>query len=802
MITFQQARKYFEARLGPLAHRAEVSLRCPFHDDSNPSFSVNVDKGAWCCHAGCGGGGILDFEQKISDCDRDTARKNVDQILGQKVFATGNRGAIATYRYTDERGRLIYEKLRYQPKTFKYRLEDESGSWIWAKGERSALYRLPELVTAANVIFCEGEKDADNVREALGKLNLNGKGYAVTTSGGSNDWRDEFAPYFAGREVVILPDNDTPGHAHAEVVAASISKYAAGVKIVNLPGLADKGDVSNYLETHTAQELLEEIRAQKTAWAQKAGVPHIHGDVPVGLQIKFLSSVKAEPQGWLWPMHIPDNQLLGLYGPSHTAKSIIATDWMARVTTGATWPDGSAGIAKPRNVLMLAPGEDALETVVKPRVVLAGGDPDRVGYIQAVGRFDDQGNIFEDMASLDQDIPAIDAALSEGDFGMLVIDPITNHLGAKKTNLENEVRPVLMRLKALAVKHKLPIIMIGHLNKRERGTAALDKVLGCRAFVGVPRTIYMTGTDNDTEERFRYELAQERGFGAKSWKYKTAMKEIVVDGADCKEIALSWEGQSDASGQDVVDALSREEKRTERDYAEQLVRYLQANGGTAAQEDCKKALGFPKLNWTRVRDKASVNSDVISGGAGKGGSTSVWKLNSENTASGKNPPSASISESTSKNIEGFNSVFSETYARIHSENTSENTREQSLYSRTSVLSANVSLGPQRPDQAPIPPPQSSLALIKPEYRPASFDCPDCVARFDTSAGWAQHSVEGCPKDPKPPDELARLLKSTRDELQCTFCRVAFETRGDRDRHQLYYCQGGGVRRRKRFRIKQ
>ena len=30
MITFQQARKYFEARLGPLAHRAEVSLRCRF----------------------------------------------------------------------------------------------------------------------------------------------------------------------------------------------------------------------------------------------------------------------------------------------------------------------------------------------------------------------------------------------------------------------------------------------------------------------------------------------------------------------------------------------------------------------------------------------------------------------------------------------------------------------------------------------------------------------------------------------------------------------------------------------------
>jgi hypothetical protein len=128
---------------------------------------------------------------------------------------------------------------------------------------------------------------------------------------------------------------------------------------------------------------------------------------PAGLQIKFLSSVKAQPQGWLWEMHIPNNQLLGLYGPSHTAKSIIAADWMARVTTAAKWPDGIPGIAQPRKVLMLAPGEDALDTVVKPRIVLAGGDPDRVAYIEAVGRFDDQGNIFEDMASLDRDIPAL-----------------------------------------------------------------------------------------------------------------------------------------------------------------------------------------------------------------------------------------------------------------------------------------------------------------------------------------------------------------------------------------------------------
>jgi hypothetical protein len=97
----------------------------------------------------------------------------------------------------------------------------------------------------------------------------------------------------------------------------------------------------------------------------------------VGLRIKYLSDVQAKQQTYLWEPYIPSDQLIGLYGPSHTAKSIIALDWAARITTAAQWPDGSQNTLGPRKVLMLAAGEDAIETVLKPRFVLAGGDPGR-----------------------------------------------------------------------------------------------------------------------------------------------------------------------------------------------------------------------------------------------------------------------------------------------------------------------------------------------------------------------------------------------------------------------------------------
>jgi hypothetical protein len=56
--------------------------------------------------------------------------------------------------------------------------------------------------------------------------------------------------------VVILPDNDVTGREHGLVVARSLSRMAASIKLINLPDLPRKGDVSDWLDGgHTIQEL-------------------------------------------------------------------------------------------------------------------------------------------------------------------------------------------------------------------------------------------------------------------------------------------------------------------------------------------------------------------------------------------------------------------------------------------------------------------------------------------------------------------------------------------------------------------
>jgi putative DNA primase/helicase len=115
---------------------------------------------------------------------------------------------------------------------------------------RRVLYRLPELVKAgiATLVFVvEGEKDVDN----LHRLGL----VATCNPMGAGKWRQHFNQYLAGRNVVILPDNDKAGRGHAALVARSLQGIAASVKIVQVP--APSKDISEWLASgHTADELL------------------------------------------------------------------------------------------------------------------------------------------------------------------------------------------------------------------------------------------------------------------------------------------------------------------------------------------------------------------------------------------------------------------------------------------------------------------------------------------------------------------------------------------------------------------
>ena len=227
--------------------------RCPAHEDQHASLSIargDDQRVLLHCHAGC-------------------APVAVCQALGLRMgdlFPPSNDGAglgriLATYDYRDAAGDLLFQVVRFEGKDFRQRRPDGKGGWIWRLGRTPrVLYRLPELSAAprgARIWIVEGEKDADR---------LAGVGLLTTTNpGGAGKWSklaDDSVLH--GRSVVIIPDMDAAGRAHATDVAMRLRNRATEIRILELPGPGK--DVSDWFDAGgTAQALLRLLETARDA---------------------------------------------------------------------------------------------------------------------------------------------------------------------------------------------------------------------------------------------------------------------------------------------------------------------------------------------------------------------------------------------------------------------------------------------------------------------------------------------------------------------------------------------------------
>ena len=124
-------------------------------------------------------------------------------------------------------------------------------------------YRLPEILEAiANqhpIFVVEGEKDADS----LWKIGVP----ATCNAGGSNKWKPALNDHFRDAQVVVLPDRDVPGWDHAQDVARQLADIAASVRVLLLPELPEKGDVSDWLEAGRTAEELNRLAEEAQSWS-------------------------------------------------------------------------------------------------------------------------------------------------------------------------------------------------------------------------------------------------------------------------------------------------------------------------------------------------------------------------------------------------------------------------------------------------------------------------------------------------------------------------------------------------------
>lgn len=304
----------------------------------------------------------------------------------------------------------------------------------------------------------------------------------------------------------------------------------------------------------------------------------------------------------------------------------MSLDLAARVSAGLPWPDGTPNTLGPRSVILMCSEDDWGDTV-RPRLELIYKDHGLTD--QQIEECLDKrihrpklnvtkGDLTTEVGvALKEDLMRlVKLAETLKDLALIIIDPITNYLQGAKMNSEQEVRQVLMPLvERFITPLNTSAITIGHLNRREKGTDAKQRVMGAAAFYGVARFVYMFGPDKDSEDRFSHVMVQDRGIGAQSIKYRTEVVDQTWDGETSKVVRVVWGEKCDADAQDAVDPITTEEKTQIAEDAKFLTDFLRegAKPAQTVQQAHEQKTGRKVANWDKARRRAKVGSRKIKG---------------------------------------------------------------------------------------------------------------------------------------------------------------------------------------------
>ena len=475
--------------------------RCPAHEDRTPSLTISEgDDGRTLvhCHAGC-------TAEDIAAAVGLTLR---DLFVDIAPASTKKSSVVAQYRYHDEHSAHLFNVIRFDPKNFRQQRAD--GVWSM-DGVRRVLFGLPDLLDVTDVFVVEGEKDA---------LALRGLGLAATTNpGGAGQWRPDYAAQLqsAGAlRVHVIPDNDTPGQAHAVAVARSCHAVGLQVKVVTLPDLPAKSDVSDYLQTHTMTDLRalvsttaafdpEMVTTQSISTAADGVTLMAPGTAstqrrrghPVPVQqvrqvrLTPASAIAVRPVRWLWSDRLPLGAVALLGGREGVGKSILMCQLAADVTRGRV----PGVFAQCPQSVMIAATEDSWAHTIVPRLMAAEADLSRVFRVEVT-----LTDLEETALSLPQDLAALEQAIVGHAVALVIFDPLLSRLDASlDTHKDSEVRQALEPLAALADRTGASVVGLIHVNKSAH-TDPLTTLMGSRAFAAVARAVLFVVTDPEDEE--------------------------------------------------------------------------------------------------------------------------------------------------------------------------------------------------------------------------------------------------------------------------------------------------------------
>ena len=306
---------------------------------------------------------------------------------------------------------------------------------------------------------------------------------------------------------------------------------------------------------------------------------------PETVKIIRMSDVELTPVEWLWKPYLPFGKLSVLQGNPGEGKTYFAMHLAAACTNGKLLPNMER--MKPFNVIYQT-AEDGLGDTVKPRLIEAGADLDRVLVID------------DSEVQLTLSDERIEKAIVENNVRLLIIDPIQAYLGADvDMNRANEVRPIFMRLGQVAQRTGCAILLIGHLNKAA-GMQSLQRGLGSIDIAAAVRSVMFIGKlkHDPTMRILTHEKSSLAPPGAS----------LAFSLGD--EGGFRWVGEYDITADEMLSGIEPQ-RETKTQQAKDLICTLLAGGKQVLSEDIDKAALERGIPGRTVRDAKRELGDAL-----------------------------------------------------------------------------------------------------------------------------------------------------------------------------------------------
>ena len=306
---------------------------------------------------------------------------------------------------------------------------------------------------------------------------------------------------------------------------------------------------------------------------------------PETVKIIRMSDMELTPVEWLWKPYLPFGKLSVLQGNPGEGKTYFAMHLAAACTNGKLLPNMER--MEPFNVIYQT-AEDGLGDTVKPRLIEAGADLDRVLVI-------DDSDV-----QLTLSDERIEKAIVENNARLVIIDPIQAYLGSDvDMNRANEVRPIFMRLGQVAQRTGCAILLIGHLNKAA-GMQSLQRGLGSIDIAAAVRSVMFIGKlKHDPTMRI---LTHE--------KSSLAPPGVSLAFSLGDEGGFRWFGEYDITADEMLSGIEPQ-RETKTQQAKDLICTLLARGKQVLSEDIDKAALERGIPGRTVRDAKRELGDAL-----------------------------------------------------------------------------------------------------------------------------------------------------------------------------------------------